>query len=122
MLAVGAQRNDEITIILQHLEISVEDTVSASLEAMSPGDVTMAGNPTVQGTTITVDIPTAQTLAMGDADKINQVTMLIYKYNEPTYNNGIIVESGSGNLLLGGNPTNLRDSTSTTTMANFNPK
>lgn len=121
VLAVGAAVNDEITIISQHL-FSVEDTVSASSGGTFSGDVTMAGNLTVQGTTITVDTSTAQTLAMGDADKISlgdDADLQIY--HEPTYNNGIIVESGSGNLLLGGNHINLRDSTLTTTMANFNP-
>ena len=59
---------------------------------------------------------------MGDADKISLGDNAdLQIYHEPTYNNGIIVESGSGNLLLGGNHINLRDSTLTTTMANFNP-
>ena len=69
VLAVGAAVNDEITIIAQHL-FSVADSVSASQGGTFTGDVTMAGNLTVQGTTITVDTSTAQTLAMGDADKI----------------------------------------------------
>mgnify|MGYP001162364439 FL=1 len=69
VLAVGAAVNDEITIISQHL-FSVADVVSASSGGTFSGDVTMAGNLTVQGTTITVDTSTAQTLAMGDADKI----------------------------------------------------
>ena len=70
VLAVGAAVNDEITIISQHL-FSVADVVSASSGGTFSGDVTMAGNLTVQGTTITVDTSTAQTLAMGDADKIS---------------------------------------------------
>ena len=69
VLAVGAAVNDEITIIAQHL-FSVADVVSASQGGTFAGDVTMTGNLTVQGTTITVDTSTAQTLAMGDADKI----------------------------------------------------
>ena len=69
VLAVGATVNDEITIITQHL-FSVADVVSASQGGTFAGDVTMTGNLTVQGTTITVDTSTAQTLAMGDADKI----------------------------------------------------
>lgn len=69
VLGVGAAVNDEITIIAQHL-FSVADVVSASQGGTFAGDVTMAGNLTVQGTTITVDTSTAQTLAMGDADKI----------------------------------------------------
>ena len=69
VLAVGAAVNDEITIIAQHL-FSVADVVSASQGGTFAGDVIMTGNLTVQGTTITVDTSTAQTLAMGDADKI----------------------------------------------------
>ena len=121
VLGVGAAVNDEITIIAQHL-FSVADSVSASQGGTFTGDVTMTGNLTVQGTTITVDTSTAQTLAMGDADKISLGDNAdLQIYHEPTYNNGIIVESGSGNLLLGGNHINLRDSTLNTTMANFNP-
>ena len=121
VLGVGAAVNDEITIIAQHL-FSVADSVSASQGGTFTGDVTMTGNLTVQGTTITVDTSTAQTLAMGDADKISLGDNAdLQIYHEPTYNNGIIVESGSGNLLLGGNHINLRDSTLNITMANFNP-
>jgi len=70
VLAVGAAVNDEITIISQHL-FSLADVVSASTGGTFTGDVTVTGNLTVQGTTITVDTSTAQTLAMGDADKIS---------------------------------------------------
>mgnify|MGYP003304983665 CR=1 FL=1 len=121
VLAVGAAVNDEITIIAQHL-FSVADSVSASQGGTFTGDVTMTGNLTVQGTTITVDTSTAQTLAMGDADKISLGDNAdLQIYHEPTYNNSVIVESGSGNLLLGGTQINFRDSTLATTMANFNP-
>ena len=69
VLAVGAAVNDEITIIAQHL-FSVADTVSASSGGTFSGDVTMAGNLTVQGSTITVDTATTQTVDLGDNDKI----------------------------------------------------
>ena len=59
---------------------------------------------------------------MGDADKISLGDNAdLQIYHEPTYNNSVIVESGSGNLLLGGTQINFRDSTLATTMANFNP-
>ena len=61
----------------------------------------MAGNLTVQGTTITVDTSTAQTLAMGDADKI-----ILGDDNDPQifHNNGnnrIQAEnSGTGKAMI----------------------
>ncbi|MAI03285.1 MAG: hypothetical protein CMQ75_01985, partial [Gammaproteobacteria bacterium] len=58
VLGVGAAVSDEITIIAQHL-FSVADVVSASTGGTFAGDVTMTGNLTVQGTTITVDTSTA---------------------------------------------------------------
>jgi len=69
VLAVGAAVNDEITIIAQHL-FSVADVVSASQGGTFAGDVTMTGNLTVQGSTITVDTATTQTVDLGDSDKI----------------------------------------------------
>ena len=68
VLAVGAALNDEITIISQHL-FSVADVVSASGGTFS-GNVTVTGNLTVQGSTITVDTATTQTVDLGDNDKI----------------------------------------------------
>lgn len=121
VLAVGAAVNDEITIIAQHI-FSLTDTVSASAGGTFSGDVIMAGNLTVQGSTITVDNATTQTVDLGDNDQVrlgDNNDLLIY--HDSTYNNSIIVESGSGNLLLGGTQINFRDSTLNTTMANFNP-
>ena len=40
-------------------------------------------------------------------------------YHESTFNNSIIQESGSGNLLIGGSQINFREATLTTTLANF---
>ena len=40
-------------------------------------------------------------------------------YHETTYNNSVIQESGSGNLLIGGNQINFREATLNTTLANF---
>ena len=105
VLAVGAAVNDEITIIAQHL-FTVADTVSASSGGTFSGDVTMTGNLTVQGTTITVDTSTAQTLAMGDADKISlgdDGDLQIYHDG----NHSIIEDSGTGNLNITSNYTNI---------------
>lgn len=105
VLAVGASVNDEITIIAQHL-FSVADVVSASQGGTFAGDVTMTGNLTVQGTTITVDTSTAQTLAMGDADKISlgdDGDLQIYHDG----NHSIIEDSGTGNLNITSNYTNI---------------
>jgi len=68
ILAVGAALNDEITIISQHL-FSVADVVSATGGTFS-GNVTVTGNLTVQGSTIAVDTATAQTVDLGDSDKV----------------------------------------------------
>tara|TARA_B100001173_G_C16022809_1_gene562817 strand:+ start:546 stop:3260 length:2715 start_codon:yes stop_codon:yes gene_type:complete len=68
VLAVGAALNDEITIISQHL-FSVADVVSATGGTFS-GNVTVTGNLTVQGSTIAVDTATAQTVDLGDSDKV----------------------------------------------------
>ena len=98
VLAVGAAVNDEITIIAQHL-FSVADVVSASQGGTFAGDVTMTGNLTVQGTTITVDTSTAQTLAMGDADKIilgDDNDLQIFHDG----NDSFISDQGSGSLYL----------------------
>ena len=68
VLAVGAALNDEITIISQHL-FSVADVVSATGGTFN-GNVTVTGNLTVQGSTITVDTATTQTVDLGDSDKV----------------------------------------------------
>ena len=98
VLAVGAAVSDEITIIAQHM-FSLADVVSASTGGTFSGDVTMAGNLTVQGTTITVDTNTAQTLAMGDADKIklgDDGDLEIYHDGSNSY----IDDTGTGSIFI----------------------
>ena len=85
VLAVGAAVNDEITIIAQHI-FSLTDTVSASAGGTFSGDVIMAGNLTVQGSTITVDNATTQTVDLGDNDQVrlgDNNDLLIY--HDSTY-------------------------------------
>ena len=59
-------------------------------------------------------------ISFGDSDKAmfgdsNDLQI----YHESTYNNSVIVESGGGNLLLGGSHINLRNSGLNTVLANF---
>ena len=98
VLGAGAAVSDEITIIAQHT-FTLADMVSSSSGGTFTGDVTMAGNLTVQGTTITVDTNTAQTLAMGDADKIklgDDGDLEIYHSGTDSF----IDDTGTGNLII----------------------
>ena len=113
VLAVGAAVNDEITIIAQHL-FSIADVVSASTGGTFAGDVTMTGNLTVQGTTITVDTNTAQTLAMGDADKIklgDDGDLEIYHSGSDSF----IDDTGTGSLILRSGTTYIQNAAGTKT-------
>ena len=94
VLGVGAAVNDEITIIAQHL-FSIADMVSATEGGTFAGDVTITGNLTVQGSTITVDTATTQTVDLGDSDKIrlgDDNDLQIFHNNG---NNRIQAENGS---------------------------
>ena len=113
VLAVGAAVSDEITIIAQHL-FSIADVVSASTGGTFAGDVTMTGNLTVQGTTITVDTNTAQTLAMGDADKIklgDDGDLEIYHSGSDSF----IDDTGTGSLILRSGTTYIQNAAGTKT-------
>ena len=113
VLGVGAAVSDEITIIAQHL-FSVADVVSASTGGTFAGDVTMTGNLTVQGTTITVDTNTAQTLAMGDADKIklgDDGDLEIYHSGSDSF----IDDTGTGSLILRSGTTYIKNAAGTKT-------
>lgn len=68
VLDTGASAGDTIAIHC-HNTFSVTDTVPASGGSFT-GDVTMQGNLNVQGTTTTLDSASAQTVDLGDNDKI----------------------------------------------------
>ena len=118
VLGVGAAVSDEITIIAQHT-FTLADMVSASSGGTFAGDVTMAGNLTVQGTTITVDTNTAQTLAMGDADKIklgDDGDLEIYHSGADSF----IDDTGTGSLILRSGTTYIKNADGTKTSIQTN--
>jgi len=118
VLGVGAAVSDEITIIAQHT-FTLADVVSSSSGGTFTGDVTMAGNLTVQGTTITVDTNTAQTLAMGDADKIklgDDGDLEIYHSGADSF----IDDTGTGSLILRSGTTYIKNADGTKTSIQTN--
>tara|TARA_B100001094_G_scaffold239622_1_gene235136 strand:- start:525 stop:2936 length:2412 start_codon:yes stop_codon:yes gene_type:complete len=118
VLGAGAAVSDEITIIAQHT-FTLADVVSSSSGGTFTGDVTMAGNLTVQGTTITVDTNTAQTLALGDADKIklgDDGDLEIYHSGADSF----IDDTGTGSIFIRSGTTYLQNAAGTKTSIQTN--
>jgi hypothetical protein len=82
------------------------------------GDLTVAGDLTVQGTTITVDSATAQSIVLGDNDKMtfgDGADLQIYSDGA----NSIVKESGVGSLNFQATNINFKDATDTDFTARF---
>ena len=77
-------------------------------EAASFGNLTVTGNLTVQGTTVTVDSATTQTVDLGDNDKIRLGTGNDLEIYHDT-NHSYIQESGTGALKLKGDDIRIED-------------
>jgi hypothetical protein len=72
-----------------------------------PEDLTVQGNLTVQGTTITVDSATAQNIVLGDNDKMTfgaGSDLQIYHSGSDS----VIKENGTGDIIVAGNNLGLR--------------
>ena len=87
-------------------------------ESVSFGNLTVTGDLTVEGTTVTVDSATAQTVDLGDGDKIR----LGDSNDLEIYHNGtasLIADSGTGGLTIRSNLLTVQNADGNETVAQF---
>ena len=109
--------NEDVAVTSTATEINKLDGVTATTTELNYVDVTTLG--TVEASkAVTADANGDVSFSDNDKAKFGTGNDLQI-YHEPTFNNSIIQESGSGNLLIGGSQINFREATLSTTLANF---
>ena len=94
---------DKNTVVVHDGSTAGGTPLLAGGETVSFGNLTVTGNLTVEGTTVTIDSATTQTVDLGDDDKIrlgdsNDLEI----YHDGTTANSYIKESGAGSLFIQG--------------------